>query len=487
MELESARCYEALRARDTRFDGVFFVGVSSTRIYCRPVCTVRLPLARNCSFYPHAAAAEQAGYRPCLRCRPELAPGHAPAVSPVDAIRTAAQWAGSRIEAGALNDEGDLEGLAQEYGVSSRQLRTAVQREFGVPPVQLAQTRRLLLAKQLLTETDLPMTQVASAAGFSSLRRFNHLFKTRYGLQPTALRRSPSSESTQDTLTLRLGYRPPLAWPALLKFLTGRGAAGVEAAEGPRYWRTVRWGTQRGWLCAEPVEGQSAIALTLSTSLMPVLTPLLARVRSLFDLDAHPQAIAQHLQTSVFLRPMIEQVPGLRVPGALDGFELALRVVLGQQITVKAATTVFGRFASRFGDPAVTPCAALKFYAPTAERVAEASLQQLIDLGLTTRRAETVQRLAVACASGTLRLEPGVNVQETMTRLQEIPGIGPWSAQYIAIRGLRWPDGFPYSDLVLMKLMGQNKPAAMLAASEPWRPWRAYACMHLWNSLNGGG
>jgi AraC family transcriptional regulator, regulatory protein of adaptative response / DNA-3-methyladenine glycosylase II len=482
MDLEPNRCYEALRARDARFDGRFFVGVSSTGIYCRPVCTVRMPKAQNCRFFANAAAAERDGYRPCLRCRPELAPGFASAVAPVDAVRTSARWAAARIEAGALND-GDLEQLAAEYGISSRQLRSNIEREFGVSPVELAQTRRLLLAKQLLTDSALPMTDVAVAAGFGSLRRFNHLFRTRYGLSPGGLRRHQAPGVGDDAIRVRLGYRPPFNWPHLLGFLTGRGAADVECVEGARYWRTLRVGERRGWMWAEPVRGQAAVHLAFAPSLLPVLTPLLAQVRALLDLDANPQVIEAHLTQDRRLKPLLRQQSGLRVPGAMDGFELALRAVLGQQVTVKAATTLFGRFAEAFGEPAQTPCPQLRWYGPRAEAVADARRERIIRLGLTAKRAETVLELARACADGRLTLAPGADAPSVITRLDELPGIGLWTAHYIAMRALRWPDAFPHTDLGLMKALELRKPVEILERAEGWRPWRAYAALHLWASL----
>ena len=322
MELESVRCYEALKARDTRFDGTFFVGVSTTGIYCRPVCSARTPRHDRCRFFSHPAAAEGAGFRPCLRCRPELAPGAAPGVAPVDAVRSAARWTAARIDAGALN-LADFEQLSREYGLSTRQLRRAVEREYGVSPVQLAQTRRLLLAKHLLTDSILPMTQVAQASGFGSLRRFNHLFKTRYGLAPGALRRNQSVTTASDTITLRLAYRPPLHWPHLLGFLTGRAAAGVEAAEGLRYWRSVQLGGCKGWFSAEPQAEQNALVLCIAPSLLPVLTPLLARIRQLFDLDANPAVIETHLAADRRLHDGVRRHSGLRVPGALNAKKTA--------------------------------------------------------------------------------------------------------------------------------------------------------------------
>ena len=487
MELDARRCYSALKARDARFDGRFFVAVSTTGIYCRPVCTARIPGRDRCSFYANAASAERAGYRPCLRCRPELAPGHAP----VDAVRTAASWAVARIEAGALN-EGDLERLAAEYGISSRQLRRVVETEFGVTPVELAQTRRLLLAKQLLTDAALSMTEVAYASGFSSVRRFNHLFKTRYGLNPTALRRDTKPAAHADAITLKLAYRPPLDWPRLVAFLASRGAAGVECAQDLRYLRTASLAiggtTHRGWFAAQPLPQQNALRLEVASTLLPVLAPLLARVRRLFDLDANPRIVEEHLSHDVRLKPIVLRQAGLRVPGAFDGFELALRAVLGQQVSVKSASTLFGRCAAAFGEPAIfvsnaAPHETLNLFAPTAERIAQAKLRELTALGLTQKRAETIRGLARAVSAGEIRLEPGVDIDEAMQRLQALPGIGAWTAHYIAMRALSYPDAFPHADLGLMKALGLHKPGDVLAAAEPWRPWRAYAAHHLWASL----
>lgn len=485
MNLDPTQCYEAVRSRDARFDGRFFVGVSTTGIYCRPVCTARTPASDRCRYFAHAAAAETSGFRPCLRCRPELAPGVALGVANVDAVRSAANWTFARIEAGALND-GDIEQLAAAYGLSSRQLRRALLAEFGVTPVQLAQTRRLLLAKQLLTQTRLPMAQIAHASGFASVRRFNHLFRARYGLNPLSLRRS-AGESVDDGVRLRLAFRPPLAWDRLLAFLVGRGAAGVECADGARYLRTVSLNGHRGWFGAEPIAGCHVLAVAVSAGLVPVLATLLPLIRRLFDLDAQPAVIDAQLARDPLLQAQVLRHPGLRVPGALDGFELALRAVLGQQVTVKAATTLFGRFARAFGEPAGTPHAGLLHYAPTAARVAGASVQELIDLGLTSRRAATISALAHAVADGRLRLDAAAPLERSLAALQEIPGIGPWTAQYVAMRALRDPDALPASDLGLMKALDVSRPAQVTAAAEGWRPWRAYAALHLWNGLKAGG
>jgi AraC family transcriptional regulator of adaptative response / DNA-3-methyladenine glycosylase II len=339
------------------------------------------------------------------------------------------------------------------------------------------------------------------------VRRFNHLFKTRYGLNPTALRRQGKPVAHADAITLKLAYRPPLDWSRLIAFLASRGAAGVECAAGQRYLRTasVEAGgmTHRGWFAAEPLPQQNALRVQISSTLMPALAPLLARMRRLFDLDANPRIIEEQLSRDPRLRPIVRRQAGLRVPGAFDGFELALRAVLGQQVSVKAASTLFGRCAAAFGEPAsgeiapgeiagdnsavvksvAMPHEQLKFFAPTAERLAGAKSRELIALGLTQKRAETIQALARTIARGELKLEAGVNVDETMRSLQALPGIGAWTAHYIAMRALGYPDAFPHADLGLMKALGLRKAGDILAAAEPWRPWRAYAAHHLWASL----
>jgi len=482
MALDFDTCYDALKARDARFDGRFFVAVRSTNIYCRPVCPARTPLKRNVDFFIHAAAAERAGFRPCLRCRPELAPG----LAPMDAPDRIAQLAAQRIEAGAL-DEGNAEALAASLQLSSRQLRRVVEASFGVTPVELAQTRRLLLAKQLLTDTRLPMAAIAQAAGFGSVRRFNHLFSTRYGLAPSRLRQRGGDEVLGESFQIRLPYRPPLAWAHLLGFLTGRGAVGVEATDGGRYLRTVALAGQQGWLTAEPLREGAAMQVTLSASLLPVLPQVLARLRRTLDLDANAAVIDAHLGHDARLAPLVQATPGLRVPGAFDGFELALRAILGQQVTVKAATTLFGRFARRFGVEIATPHAALTHLAPRAEVIAQAAPQQLIDLGLTTRRAETISRMAQAVASGAISLEPGPDPEAVMAAMQQLPGIGPWTAHYIAMRALRHPDAWPDGDLGLLHALKLTSHRELRAAAEPWRPWRSYAALHLWNAAAQGG
>jgi AraC family transcriptional regulator of adaptative response / DNA-3-methyladenine glycosylase II len=477
MELETTHCYQALQARDTRFDGAFFVGVRTTGIYCRPICTAKTPRQENCRFFATPSAAERAGFRPCLRCRPELAPGRAP----VDATGRLAATAYTRIEEGALS-AGGVEALARELGVTSRHLRRVVEGAFGVPPIALAQTQRLLFAKRLLTDTDLSVTDVAFASGFASLRRFNALFRERYRLNPTELRKTRSTASVPSTLTFELAYRPPLDWDALLTFLAGRASCGVEAMEEGRYLRTVRLKGHTGWLTAEPTAGRSTptLRLEVSASLAPVLLPLLARVRRLFDLSADPQQIAAQLG------PLAEAYPGLRLPGAFEGFEMGVRVILGQQVSVKAASTLAGRVAKRFGEPIRTPFALLTHLFPTPERIAEAETSELTMLGIVTARAEAIRALAREVADGRIQLEPGHGTEATLAHLQTLPGIGEWTSQYLAMRALGWPDAFPHTDLAIRKAMGDLSPRRLLEEAEKWRPWRAYAAMHLWKSLETG-
>lgn len=498
---DPATCYRALSSRDRRFDGVFFVGVTTTGIYCRPVCPARLAGRDRCQFFSTAGAAEGNGFRPCLRCRPERAPGR----STVDATRTLAGRAAARIEAGAMN-EGGVESLARALHVGPRQLRRAVKGEFGVTPVQLAQTHRLLLAKRLLTETDLAVTRVAYASGFSSLRRFNALFRERYRLSPTELRggRQPLSESPPSaspvtppaTFDLTLDFRPPYDWEALLGFLTARAIDGVEQVDGHRYRRTMCIGENRGWIAVEP-KGSQALCVELSLSLLPVLMPVLSRIRSLFDLDAEPTVIAGHLGADERLAPLVRRRPGLRVPGAGDAFEIAWRAVLGQQVSVAAARTLAGRLVAALGEGQgrrqreaeaadQTLPDGLSHFPLRPERVAEVDPARIGELGITGSRAECIVKLAREVALGNVVLEPGTDVTEALEALEKIRGIGPWTARYIALRALHWPDAFPEGDLGLLNALGARFPRELKAASERWRPWRAYATLHLWQSLADG-
>ncbi len=469
---DADQCYRALRAHDARFDGRFFVGVGSTRIYCRPVCTARTPLQRNCRFFPSAAAAEAQGYRPCLRCRPELAPGHAV----VDANRRLAQAAANLIEDGRLQDA-SLGELAETLCVTDRHLRRVFQLEFGVSPVEYAQTQRLLLAKRLLTDTDMGVLDVAMASGFASLRRFNHLFRTRYRMAPGELRRAAPARAPTGILTFELAFRPPYDWPAMLDFLARRAIAGVEQVEGKRYRRTVRLKGAIGTLEASLSPRRSALRVLASASLAGAIPLLLARVKSLFDLACRPDEIA------AALGPLAAAHPGLRLPGAIDGFEVAVRAILGQQVTVKAATTIAARFALAFGEPVATPFAGLERVFPTPAAIAALDPPEIAAVGIIATRARAIVALATALHEGRLRLEPPASVEATIESLQALPGIGPWTAQYIAMRALAWPDAFPHPDVAVLKAMKAKRPAHALESAEAWRPWRAYAVLHLWKSL----
>lgn len=484
--LSAASCYRALAAKDVRFDGVFFTGVRTTGIYCRPVCGVKTPRASSCVFFNSAAAAEAAGFRPCLRCRPELAP-YALQQNLAHAV-----W--QRIAAGALND-GDTERLADEVGLSSRQLRRVLLQHFGVTPVELAQTQRLLFAKKLLQETHLPMSDVAYAAGFGSIRRFNALFLSRYGMAPTAIRRATetSAQTASDALTLRLAYRPPFAWDAMMQYVGRRATPGVEACicnDGRwEYARSIRLDGAVGWMRVVHLAQRNQLELSLSASLAPVLMPLVARMRRQFDLDANPDVIALHLSADPLLAVQIARTPGLRVPGAFDTFELALRAVLGQQVSVVGATTVCGRLARLFGDEADTPFAGVTHHFPSAERLAALAATEIAAIGVPISRAETVRNLAAFAMQGGLQPRPGTRLQEAIAQLKTVRGVGEWTAQYIAMRALRFPDAFPAGDLGLQKAAVESEQGGRLterqlsARAVHWSPWRSYAALLLWHSL----
>jgi AraC family transcriptional regulator of adaptative response / DNA-3-methyladenine glycosylase II len=482
MVADERRLYRALAARDARFDGLFFVGVTSTGIYCRPICPARTPKPSHCRFFATPASAEQAGFRPCLRCRPELAPGSAPVD---DAARIAALMI-ERLEANGSDDRRGLEAIAGEFELSSRQVRRIVRQELGVAPIQLLLTRRLLTAKQFLTETTLPVTDIAFASGFASLRRFNDAFTRRYGMPPTRLRRQAAGrgDAAPDggTLTLRLAYRPPYDWAGILDFLRARAFAGVEHVTDTSYARTVRIGASTGWLRVTHARAQRSLLVELPSHLAPILPAVLRRVRALFDLDARPDVIARHLRRDPRLAPGIRTAPGLRVPGAFDGFELGVRAILGQQVTVKGATTLCGRLSHAIGDPIVTPFPALCRLAPTPARLADTPADDIARHGIVGARARSIVALARAHVSGAVDLDRrGARRPDDVVRgLVDVPGIGPWTAQYVAMRALAWPDAFPGDDAAVRRALGGVTARQAEAVSEAWRPWRSYAVMHLW-------
>lgn len=474
MILDPDACYRAVRARDRRFDGRFFTAVASTGIYCRPICPARAPKRENMRFFSSAAAAERAGYRPCLRCRPERAPG----LAAVDAASRLVGAALAGIEEHAASN-GRIRALAASLGVSDRHLRRLTESELGVSPVELAQTQKLLLAKRLLADTSLTLTDVAFAAGFGSVRRFNALFKSRYGLNPGSVR---ASRAASPGLRFMLDFRPPLAWDQLLGYLGRRAIPGVECVEGGCYRRTVALGAARGWIAVSLAKSALALELEVSASLAPVIGAVIVRVKRLFDLGAAPDEVRSLLSHDPLLAPAVRRLPGLRVPGAFDGFELAVRAVLGQQVSVKSATTLAGRWAARFGTPLETPFPALTRLSPTAARMLEADAAEIAALGIVGARARCLVALARAAADGRVQLAPPADVEQEIENLAALPGIGPWTAQYIAMRALHWPDAFPEGDLMLCRAAGMRAKDLGVRA-EGWRPWRAYATHYLWQSV----
>ncbi len=474
--------YSALTARDPRFDGVFFVGVTSTKIYCRPICPAKTPKLANCRFYESAEAAEKDLFRPCLRCRPEIAPGNAP----VDDARRIAHLLAQRIAEGQIDGGDGLEDIAAQFELSSRQIRRIVQSEMGVSPIELVQSRRLLLAKQLLTETTLPVTEIAFASGFASLRRFNDAFSRRYRIPPTRLRRQAKGDAKGPTdiatSTVRLTYRPPYDWDGVLAFLRGRMLAEVEWVTETEYLRTVRIGAHEGWVQVSHAPDKRALMVRFAHSLTPVLPALLSRLRDLFDLAARPDLINARLGADKRLAKMIARNPGLRVPGAFDGFELAVRAILGQQVTVKAATTLACRFAKAFGTPIATPFAEITRLSPTADKLARIRPGDISKLGIVGARAEAIVELAHAYEAGTIALHAGAKPETAAARIAGLRGLGPWTAHYIAMRALRWPDAFPKEDIAVRKNLGGITARAAEEMSQAWRPWRSYAVLHIWRN-----
>jgi AraC family transcriptional regulator, regulatory protein of adaptative response / DNA-3-methyladenine glycosylase II len=486
-------CYQAMKSHDARFDGRFFVGVASTKIYCRPICRVKLPLFKNCSFHPSAAAAESAGFRPCLKCRPELAPGFAASEASTTLARTAARLIEDAVAGvGKLDD--DLSTIANRIGVTDRHLRRIFQSEFGVSPVQYAQTQRLLLAKRLLTDTALPVANVAFASGFSSVRRMNTLFAERYGFAPTRLRKetdeTPSANSGGQFFTFNLSYRPPYDWDWMLSFFEKRAIPSVEAVVDGSYRRILRFARDgesaiTGWLQVRHAPTKNSLEIMLSPAFAPVLAGVLAHVKRVFDLHADPAEI------SSVLASLANDAAGVRLPGAFDGFELAVRAVLGQQVTVKAARTLAMRFVAAHGEAvtfdAIPPFDDLNYVFPTAQKVAALTQDDIAKLGIVSARANAIIAIAKKVGSGELDLSPNASLEAASVALQSIKGIGPWTAHYIAMRALSWPDAFPPQDVALLNALGLPNTAKGQreadAIAEAWRPWRSYAVMHLWRSL----
>lgn len=478
--------YEAFKSKDARFDGRFFVGISSTGIYCRPVCRARQPKARNCTFYHTAAEAEQAGYRPCLLCRPELAPGHSVTDATASLVRRAARVLEENCGAGFSMDE-----LAGKLGCTSRHLRRVFTAEYHVSPIQYLQTCRLLLAKNLLTDTRLSVLDVAMASGFGSLRRFNDLFKKHYRLSPTALRKQAAGEQAHSgDVTVALGYRPPYPWEEMLRFFAGRAIPGIDLVRDDAYMRTARFTAADGahlygWIRVSHRAEKRALSVTVSETLLPVLPQALARVRRLFDLNCDPEAVYETLQAMNAIRPGL-CAPGARLPGCFDAFEMAVRAVLGQQITLKAAGTLATRIVHTYGRQVQTGIDGLThvFPAPEDMLALDGPIENhLGPLGVISTRAKTIHALADALSRGEIDFGLCARPEEEMKKLMAIRGIGSWTAQYIAMRAMEWPDAFLETDVGVKNALPGYSPKELLALAEAWRPWRSYATMNLWNSL----
>ncbi|MCB1164303.1 DNA-3-methyladenine glycosylase 2 family protein [bacterium] len=493
MELDATICYRALRSRDARFDGRFFTGVTSTGIYCRPVCPARTPRVENCRFFACAAAAEEAGFRPCRRCRPETAPGTPAWQGSASTVSRALRL----IDDGALDDEGHgVENLAERLGVGGRHLRRLFAEQLGASPLAVAQTRRAHLARRLIEVSSLPMTRIALAAGFPNVRRFNASIRERFQCSPSEIRRGARRAAGRE-LQLRLAFRPPLDWSALLAYLAPRAIPGVERVDGDSYSRTVAQGDFAGVVRVSLAPGGGALVLSAPPSAAAVLAALASRARSLFDLDADPAAIGSVLAADPVLAPLLAQHPGLRAPGAWDRFELAIRALLGQQISVAAATRLAGRLVRRWGRPLDARTSAPEAVAsrepawlfPRPQDLADADIASL---GMPGARADAIRGFASAVASGAPLLELAASSQQAVDRLTALDGVGDWTAQYIALRALKEPDAFPAGDLGLRRALpalapgGEQHPlptaAALRRRAEGWRPWRGYAAMLLWQS-----
>jgi AraC family transcriptional regulator, regulatory protein of adaptative response / DNA-3-methyladenine glycosylase II len=512
--LDFDTCYRAVVARDPRFDGRFFTGVTSTGIYCRPVCPARTPARANMRFFAHAGAAEAAGFRACRRCRPETSPG-----SPEWNVRADLAARAVRLIADGYVDAHGISGLAARLAVTQRHLHRLLAAELGTGPLALARTARLQTARRLLAETTMPITEVAFASGFSSVRQFNASVLESSGRTPSELRArarrsGPGSMGARDTagapgtwLTLRLACREPFDTAAWLGFLAARAIPGVEQVTADRYTRTVRTATGPGIIELIPRPGQGHVLLRARLSRLGAIAPVVGRARRLLDADADPAAIGAALAADELIAPLVRARPGLRVPGAYDGFELAVRAVVGQQVSVAAASTFAGRLAARYGVPlppdatdapsgaitdvpagaiagaqaSATPARAAGLPGPSVvfpgpEVLADADLA---GLGLTTARQRTLRALATAAAGGRLTLDPGADPGEVAAQLAELPGIGPWTTGYILMRAAADPDAFPAADLGLRRALARLGIPPGHAAQ--WRPWRAYAAMHLWS------
>jgi AraC family transcriptional regulator of adaptative response / DNA-3-methyladenine glycosylase II len=485
MELpEREVCYRALQSRDPRFDGLLFVGVTSTGIYCRPVCPARTAKIENCRFFGSAAAAQEAGFRPCLRCRPETAPDLASWRGTSNTVSRAL----ALITDGVLDGDGaSVEALAERLGIGERHLRRLFVQHLGASPIVVAQTRRVLFAKQLIHETKMPMTEVALAAGFGSLRRFNEVFQNLFHRPPSALRRKTSSNSSnaETGVTLRLRYRPPYDWDSMLGYLRARAIPGVEIVENGSYLRTVGIGGFTGSVQVTHLPRQQSLYAIIRFPRVQSLPAIINRVRRLFDLGADIETIDAHLSLDPLLAPFVALRPGLRAPGGWDGFELAVRAILGQQVSVSAARGLAGQLVASYGESVSREFVSdtrLTHVFPEAQNLVRA---KSIEVGMPAARKAALKELAEAAVADPNLFHPFGTIEEAIAKFRKIRGVGEWTAQYIALRALRETDAFPAADIGLLRgaeVVDGTKSTmpALLMRSESWRPWRAYAAQHLW-------
>ena len=479
MHLDFEACERVREARDPRFDGRFFIGVTSTGIYCRPICPAPHAKSKNVKYFPTAAAAAEAGFRPCLRCRPEASPGTPAWLGTSATVRRGL----TLINEGALDTE-SVEQLAARLGIGPRHLHRLFIQHVGASPMAVAQTRRLHFAKRLIDDTSLAMTDIALASGFGSLRRFNDAFHQTYGKAPRELRRERRRDASEgDALSLKLAYRPPYDWDAIRDFFATRALPGVERVTADNYARTVEVNGASGWFEVRPVPGADALRLTVHQLGPGALFTVVRKVRHMFDLGADPEDVRSSLKQDALLAPLLRRSPGLRVPGAWCPFELSVRAVLGQQVSVAAARTFAIRIVTAHGRPMTEPAEGLTHLFPEPKALATADLDSI---GLTGARAHTLNALAGAVAEGQVRFD-SASAEEARESLQRIPGIGAWTAEYAAMRGLADPDAFPAEDLVLRRMAGNGHPLTakeLKTRAEAWRPWRAYAVLHLWRAAS---
>jgi len=479
MRLDQRACDRARRSRDARFDGRFFIAVTTTRVYCRPICPARAPKDEHVRYFATAAAAEAAGFRPCLRCRPEAAPGTPAWLGTSSVVSRALRL----ISEGALDEQG-VDALADRLGVTARHLRRLFLQHLGATPIDVALTRRVHFAKKLLDETTLAFNEIAFAAGFGSVRRFNSQIRRTFTRTPSELRRLARQAPNvgPERYRFRLAYRPPYDWDATLAFLRARATPGVELVEGSRYRRTIAVDGKHGVIDVSRHDSGTALSVDVQFPDPRALLTIVERVRRLFDLGADPAVIADHLRLDPLLEGPLLQHPGIRTPGAWDGFELAVRAIIGQQITVRGATTIAGRFASLWGS-VVDAGAGLERLFPTPAQLVGAELERA---GVMPARADTIRALARRVSDGAIVLDARADVGVTVAALEAVAGIGAWTAAYIAMRVLGEPDAFPGGDLIVRRMTGNLSARALDRRSDRWRPWRAYAVMLLWQMASRG-